>query len=152
MVKGTEEYFDSDAQVLDMDRTLQLDNYSCGAKSAFMILNYYGRAKSIANVERKLKTTEEGTSPVRIFSLLEKRGLRVLLKDRAKLRDIRDAIDDGAPVLVPLYGKHLAVAYGYSNGVIYVNDPSVMSSILCAWSTREFKDRWDRWCGIVYEG
>ena len=153
MVKGVEEYCDSGAQVLEMDRTLQLDSYSCGARSAFMILNYFGKAKSIANVERKLKTTEEGTSTERIFALLEKRGLEVVEMERAKLKDIRDAIDHGAPVLVTLHGMtHMAVVYGYSDGIIYVNDPDILASPLCGWNTQEFKSKWDRWCAVVFDG
>lgn len=152
MVKGTEEYFDSGAQVLEMDRTLQLDSYSCGARSAFMILNYFGKAKSIAKVEKKLKTTEEGTSTERIFKLLEKRGLGVVELEQAKLKDLRNAIDHGAPVLVTLHGMaHMAVVYGYSDGVIYVNDPDILASPLCGWDNREFKSKWDRYCAIVYE-
>ena len=152
MVKGVEEYCDSGAQVLDMDRTLQLDSYSCGAKSAFMVLNYYGRANSIAKVERKLKTTEEGTSTERIFALLVKRGLGVVEIERAKLKDLRNAIDHGAPVLVSLNGMaHMAVVYGYSDDTIYVNDPDILASPLCGWSTQEFKSKWDRYCAVVYE-
>jgi len=43
-------------------RSIQLDYYSCGAKSVYSILKYFGKIVSPELVERQLKTDWEGTS------------------------------------------------------------------------------------------
>ena len=54
-VKSGEEYLDPSAVTVDgIKRSLQLDKYSCGAQSCYMILDYFGKAGSIENVKKAL--------------------------------------------------------------------------------------------------
>ena len=34
-----------------MDRSMQLDGYSCGVQSYYSILKYYGKARSVDNID-----------------------------------------------------------------------------------------------------
>jgi ABC-type bacteriocin/lantibiotic exporter with double-glycine peptidase domain len=148
--KRLEEIVDRHATVLPgFERSLQLDCYTCGAQSAYMILRYYGKARSITHVTRELGTTEEGTSQPQLRTLFTKRGLLAKRINRPTLGKLRDAIERGCPLLVSLDdGGHWGVVYGYSQGSIYVADPS-WYAILCRHRTRRFLERWDRWAMIV---
>ena len=73
-----------------------MDDYSCGAQSAFVVLKYYGKARSIKNVTRELGITCDGTDSGQLRRLfaghdgttgqwrsdLERRSLPVGLQDR----------------------------------------------------------------------
>ncbi len=152
VAKSLEEYCDPDAIVLDMDRSLQLDRYSCGVQSAYMILRYYGKARSISNVEKLLGTDEDGTTESSILRLFRQRGLSVLVRPHARMKDIYHAIDEyGGPMLTYLKDNdHWSVVYGYSPDKIYVLDPSLYSARLCGWDKSYFKSRWGRWGAIAY--
>ena len=124
---GIEKWFDPDCTCLEgFTRSLQLDDYSCGAQCAFMILRFFGKARSIQNVTRQLGTDTDGTSQYQIKGLLERRGLRVKRIRAPKLKHLREAIDDNRPVLVSMDTDHWAVVCGYSRGAIYIADPSLL--------------------------
>ena len=143
---------EGDATLLDIGRSLQLDSYSCGAQSAFMILRYYGKARSPAAVARALGTNEEnGTSGEAIRSLFRQRGLRSVVRSKATLRDLKEAIDAEAPALVSLDDEgHWGVVYGYSRQKVYLADPSIRRSWRVACAKDAFRERWDRWAMIVH--
>ncbi len=46
-----ETYSDENASFLKMDRSMQLDGYSCGVQSTYSILKYYGKARSVDNID-----------------------------------------------------------------------------------------------------
>lgn len=125
-------------------RSLQLDNFSCGAQSAFMILKYFEKARSVKNVTRELGTGESGTTEQAIKSLFRKRQLRMHAFAHGTLKRLRDAIDGGCPVLVGVDGDHYAVVFGYSPGKIYLADPAVTRAVLCGGREEAFIERWDR--------
>jgi len=60
-----------------MKRSIQLDNYSCGAHCTYMILNYYNKKMSLGKIIKQLKTDKNGTSEESIFGLFRKNGLTV---------------------------------------------------------------------------
>ena len=150
-VKVIEEWADPDCRCLDgFTRSLQLDGYSCGAQCTFMILRYFGKARSIENVTRELATDTDGTSQTQIRTLLKRRGLRPKRISSPKLRHLREAIDSDCPVLIAVDdGEHWVVVYGYSPGKIYIADPALCSSIVCGRSSRDFRSRWDDWAMVV---
>jgi ABC-type bacteriocin/lantibiotic exporter with double-glycine peptidase domain len=153
--KQLEETLDPEATVLEgFERSLQIDTYSCGVQSTFMILRHFGKARTALGVERALGTTEEGTDQYQIRELLTKRGLIARRIQRPTIAKLRQAIDDGCPVLVcvdskDIEGGHWAVVYGYSPGHVFVADPSLRRAILCRHTTEEFRSRWDKWAMIV---
>ena len=131
-------------------RSLQLDDYSCGAQCAFMILRYFGKARSIGNVTRELGTDTEGTSQYQIKDLLERRGLRIKRIRAPKLKHLREAIDDNCPLLVSMDTDHWAVVCGYSRGAIYIADPSWYRSFFSRCPVENFRRRWDKWAMVVW--
>jgi ABC-type bacteriocin/lantibiotic exporter with double-glycine peptidase domain len=136
--------------VLNIERSVQLDRYSCGAQSAYMILKYFGKARSIQGVTRALGTDENGTGPEAISRVFRERGLRCRTVVNAKMADLRRSLDAEVPVLVSLHGaspeseSHWAVAYGYSEDGVYVADPSP-NGLRVRVRTAAFRKRWDRW-------
>jgi ABC-type bacteriocin/lantibiotic exporter with double-glycine peptidase domain len=153
--KHLEESLDPEATVLEgFERSLQLDYYTCGAQSTYMILRYYRRARSIDAVTKALGTTEDGTDEDQIRQLLTKRGLTARRIQRPTIAKLRQAIDAGCPVLVCLDSKdieggHWAVVYGYSPGHVFVADPCLELAILCRHTTERFRSRWDKWAMVV---
>jgi ABC-type bacteriocin/lantibiotic exporter with double-glycine peptidase domain len=151
-VKSGEEYLDPSAVTVDgIKRSLQLDKYSCGAQSCYMILDYFGKAGSIENVKKALGTTEDGTGEDEILELLREKRLVVKVIPRGTIKDICHAIDSSAPMLAYTVKKHdhWFVIYGYSDSRIYMLDPSLKKSILCSKSKEEFERYWSGWCAVV---
>jgi ABC-type bacteriocin/lantibiotic exporter with double-glycine peptidase domain len=151
-----EEQLYRDAVILPhFPRSIQLDGYSCGAKSTYIVLRYFGKRCSPATVEAELGTTWEGTSKSDIKRVLRKRGLKVVECSRMNLRELRSAIDAGSPVLVSLYENwHYSVVYGYSGRHIFVMNPSLgsMGAVKCAVRLVEWRRIFDGWGIVVSSG
>lgn len=148
--QSIEESFARDAVVLDIERSVQLDSFSCGAQVAYMCLAYHRKARSIAAVTRALDTDEEGTSTRSLLTLFRGRGLKPIVKARATLVDLRTTIDAGAPLIVSMDAEsHWSVVYGYGSGRWFVADPSIRKTLRVGLSTEVFRARWDRWAMIV---
>ena len=151
-LNGFEESIHADDSILEgLPRSLQLDRYSCGAQSAYMILRYHGKARSVKAVERALGTTEErGTPAAPILRLMRQRRLRPRIVAEATMKTLTSAIDKGAPVLVSLEdGGHWGVVYGYGAKHIWLADPSLRRAVLCRVARAAFRARWDRWAMVV---
>jgi ABC-type bacteriocin/lantibiotic exporter with double-glycine peptidase domain len=136
-------------------RSIQLDEYSCGAKSVYCILQYYRKLCTPGSVERLLQTDSDGTDVSDIKRVLKRHGLKCRTLRKPGLRDLRAAIDNDCPIFVSLYdGEHYAVVYGYSSGHIFVMNPSLdfteegVGSLRCAVGKDQFRRMWDKW-GIV---
>ena len=141
---------DNDVVLDGFGRVVQLANYSCGAQSAFMILRYFGKARSIERTIKLLGTDADGTAWLPMRSLFLQRGLLTKVTAAGMKQVIRTAIDAGSPLLVTVdEGSHWATLYGYGPGRVYVADPSLgrAARVICDWST--FKKRWDRWAALV---
>lgn len=142
---------DADDVVLDgFERSIQLDDYSCGAQVTFSILRYFGCARSVARTTALLGTDDDGTSWTAMRRLFNARGLRTRAVEDARKRDIKAAIEAGSPVVVSVDDEeHWACVFGYGDKHVYLADPSLPRSprVLVPWST--FMARWDRWAGIV---
>ena len=153
-LKKLEEKSFSSAVVLQgFPRSIQLDGYSCGAKSVYTVLKYFGKNCTPRSVERQLGTTYEGTSQTDIKRVLKERNLSYHMIRRRTLKTLRDAIDNECPIFISLYdGWHYSVVYGYSDSHIFVMNPSLdftsMGSIWNAVSKPVFRKIWDRW-GII---
>jgi predicted double-glycine peptidase len=132
-------------------RSVQLDGYSCGAKSTYMVLRYFGGRCTATSVEAELRTDEDGTSSTDIKRVLRKHGLKVHVNSDMGLRDLKSAINAGSPLLVSLYdGWHYSVVFGYSPGHVFVMNPSLgsMGSVKCAVRMVEWRRMFDGW-GVV---
>ena len=82
---------------------LQLDDYSCGAKAVFCILQFYNKQCTPESVEEQLHTDEDGTSVSDIKRVLKRYGLAFRTLRKPGLRDLKAAINDDCPVLISLY-------------------------------------------------
>jgi predicted double-glycine peptidase len=129
-------------------RSIQLDGYSCGAKSVYTILRFYNKHCTPLSVKRELHTTYEGTYIGDIKRVLKRHQLKC-----RKITNLKGAIDDGHPVLVSTHEHwHYSVVYGYSKTHYFVMNPSLgeMGNILCAIRWGEFRRVWDRWALEVF--
>ena len=137
----------------DFPRSIQLDGYSCGAKSVYTILKYFGKRCTPQGVERALHTDEYGTAVWDIKRVLKKLGLKSRTLRKPGLRDLKAAIVAGCPVLITTWqAEHYSVVYGYSDSKIFIANPSIdvsgVGRLSCAVPKAEFRRAWDRY-GIV---
>lgn len=141
------------AIILDgFHRSIQIDNYSCGANSAYAILKYHGKNLSVEDVRTGAKTSADGTWGNDVIKLFRKKRLSVSIKRSGVWNDIKDAINlKAAPVLISVDDNHFSVVYGYDNKakVVFVADPSFLVPWF-AMDRKEFLQRyWDRWAAVV---
>ena len=149
VIKFFEEKAKSAKIIRGIKRSIQMDNYSCGAHCTYMIVNYYNRKMSLGKIIKQLKTDEKGTSEKSIFDLLKKNGLTVKENWNASRRDIKKAVDNGSPILISMYKYHWSIIYGYTRTGIFILDSS-LGFILNEWNWKEFLKVWDdRWIAIV---
>jgi len=150
-IKDVEEVLSADSVVLKMKRSVQLDTYSCGAQSVYMILNYYNKDKTLNEIKDSLNTNEtDGTDTKQILNYLVDNELEVQINEKGAISSIQAAIGNGYPVLITVDdGDHWAVVYGYSNDGIFVLDSS-RSRFLNQWGYGEFIKRWDEnWIAVI---
>jgi len=148
-----EERLSGGATVLGIRRSVQLTTWGCGAHSAFMVLEYFHKARSITAVSKALGTDESGTSTMAILRLFRRRGLKPRINARATLQHLATALDQGAPCVVSMdNGEHFAVAFGHDRdqSVILLADPSIRRSLRVRVQTETFCARWDRWLMAVH--
>ena len=138
-------------------RSIQLDDYSCGAKAVYCILQFYGKRSTPKSVKEQLHTDEDGTSVSDIKRVFRRYHLNYRTLRKPGLRHLKAAIDDECPVLISLYGgSHYSVIYGFSDSHIFVSNPSLniltgYGSIRCAITNAEFRKIWDKYAVIVSE-
>ena len=152
-IKDIEEVLSADSVVLKMKRSIQLDNYSCGAQCVYTILNYFNKDKTLNEIKESLGTTEtDGTGTKQILNYLIRNGLDVQIYEKATISSIQDAIENGYPMLITVDdGDHWVVVYGYSDDGIFVLDSS-RKRFLNQWGYGEFIKRWDEnWIAVVKE-
>ena len=150
-LNGLEE--DENDSVLDMERSLQLDKYTCGVQSAFSILKYYGKARSVQSVEEYLGPDEKvGTTETAIYRLFRDRKLKISKRDKANISTIKESIHEyESPMLTTINDyNHWVVVYGYSSTHIYVLDPVIFRPSV-KWKKEKFKSAWDKWGAIIYK-
>ena len=152
----TEEQLHPDATLLkSFPRSIQLNQYSCGAKSTYTILKYFGKKCTPQSVEKALRTDEDGTAVSDIKRVFKQYGLQCRTLRMPMIKDLKAAIDGGCPVLISLYeGEHYAAFFGQSRTHAFVMNPSLdatedgVGSVSVAVTLEKFRKIWDRW-GIV---
>ena len=144
--KVREERSEANAVLIDkMRRSIQLDRYSCGAQSTFMVLEHFGRARSIESVEKALGMTRDGTSQTSIIQLLRARGLRVSIIRKKSIRTIEKFFARECPIIAHMSGgdeDHWVVLYGCSRSHIWILDPSPRKTIGVRITRARFRQRW----------
>jgi ABC-type bacteriocin/lantibiotic exporter with double-glycine peptidase domain len=138
--------------ILPMRRVLQLDNYSCGLQSAYVILRYFGKVDSVDDVKYDGRLNiQKGIDTDYLLKILKTNGLVANINENATIDDITDALVEGNPILISIDNdEHWIVVYGFSEDRIFVLDSSLRSSVRCSWSVEEFLKRWDdNWIVVI---
>jgi len=151
IIKSIEE-LDPNAVVLpNIVRSLQLDFYSCGVQSVFVILNYFRKSPSVDTIERELQTDHTGTSLGAMERVFKKRGFKCWIIRKLSLKQIRDYIDADSSVLITTLDRwRYAVVYGYSEEHVFVVDPSVRCNLFCRIPKKRFlEQQWDKWMMVA---
>lgn len=137
--------------ILNMDRVIQLNRYSCGLQTALVILKYYRKIKSIDEIpyDRKL-IKKEGIDTEPLLNLIKSKGVKVEVNEKADLDDIKDALRNAKPMFISIdEGEHWVVIYGFGHDRIFVLDSALTSSLNCSWSYDDFLERWDEnWIAV----
>lgn len=116
--------FLSDADVLiDVPALRQYGDYTCGATCVQMLMNWlypYEADLNLTAYEELLGTTpENGTSPDAILRYFEENGVEFAALHSLTLDDLRQKLDAGHPVLLPLQAWSSA-----EDGSYQLDDPS----------------------------
>jgi ABC-type bacteriocin/lantibiotic exporter with double-glycine peptidase domain len=128
-----------EVRVIDLPDTRQTYPYDCGAKASQTILAYYGHDVREDKILKFLGTTEDGTNVKNIVKLFKRFGLHTI-EGQLTVEGLREAIDKGWPVLMPIQAwvddllgvdwstakdeGHYVVAIGYREGDIIFEDPA----------------------------
>lgn len=132
-------------------RSLQLDDYSCGARSVYMILRHMGIYRPYTLVKHQLGTEpEHGTCVEPMVRMFRKHGLRVGYRPQMTMKDLRYAFERSAVALIHLDGDHIGVVHGMDEAWVYIADPSFTRCPGRRISIKKFRKRWTNWGMIVY--
>lgn len=97
--------------ILDMYRVIQLDTFSCGIQSAYVILKYFGKVETINDIlydKRILQKDGIDTNP--LLNLLRSNGVKVTVNKNADIDDIKEALIERKPILISIDdGEHWVV-------------------------------------------
>ena len=130
----------------DFKRSFQLDDYSCGPRSAYMIVRHFGIWWApYLKVKKDLKTTEDGVTVRPILQFFRKHKLKTRYMPTMYFRDLKAALSRDAVVMVHVDGDHLAVVHGVTDSHVYLADPSVMRTLGRRITKETFFRRWSRW-------
>jgi len=134
-----------------LERSLQLDDYSCGAHCTRMVLRHLlGSAPSIPALKDELRTTKDGTTSTAIQRVLRARGMRVGLRPRLKIAELVAALEEGKLAIVYLDDEHYGVAYRATDSSIYLADPSILRQVGREVPRAKFLRRWtSHWALLV---
>jgi ABC-type bacteriocin/lantibiotic exporter with double-glycine peptidase domain len=151
-LKSIEEFLDSSPICLDIKKSVQLDRFSCGIHSAFMILNYLNKVKYLREINYNTELLKkDGIDTEPLLNIIRSFSCSFKVNSNAFLSDIAKAVNDKKPILISVDdGEHWVVVYGYSKNCVYVLDPSPLSAIKCRWNVKTFLKRWDEnWIAVV---
>jgi ABC-type bacteriocin/lantibiotic exporter with double-glycine peptidase domain len=136
----------------DFKRCWQMDEYSCGARSVYMILRHYGFKISYREVKEGVECDPDGTEVKPIRRFLKEFGLPMRYQPTMYMKDLKKALADGGVVIVAVDGDHYAVVHGMDlkKKVMAIADPAPAR---CFWRTqpaKAFRKRWNYWGLVVF--
>lgn len=148
LAESVQEY-DSDAFVLDVPVSIQLNRYSCGVESTLAVLSFFKIGTSRKEVMRQLKASFWGVDEHDIMRALDMNGLPHRVMEDGTTRRLRNALKNRCPIIVALdEDSHWGVVYGSSRGHILLMDPDPLQMFHTTHTEEEFWERWGGW-GIV---
>lgn len=140
---------------ISLPELAQEDSFSCGPAVLKAILYYYGIGPaSIETIENETHTSQEdGTSPNDLSLAAAKYGLKVEIKEKMTINQLKSAINSNRPVVcaIQAYGDnksykdykfgHYVIAIDYDDKNIYFQDPNLHDERGYL-PVDEFLDRW----------
>ncbi len=135
---------------LDLPGYQQLDNYSCGAVAAAMVVKFLKPAMSFERIYAAVSPHREyGTATSRVIRALSSLGIRGSRKQSLSFDDICTAIDAGRPVMLCVTTNekgtdHWVVIYGYGRrpNLVFVAGQGWPFVVRHRMPWREFRHRW----------
>jgi len=101
----------------------------CGPASLKILLGYYGKDYSEAELGKICRTTtEKGTNHADLLAGIRKLGYEPVAKENATLEDLKEWIAKDTPVIVGWWSTdddHYSVVYGIDDRNIYLMDPEL---------------------------
>lgn len=113
----------------------QNDDFCCGPASLQMAFAFFKKFENQKKLERKAKTSHNGTTHKNMINLALKGGFYCYVNENSNILEIKDIIKSGLPVIVNFIEPsenegHYAVVSGFAKSNIVLNDP---------WNGRNFK-------------
>ena len=135
--------------VLPVANFKQRTNYSCGAASMLMVLEYFGRKFTEKQMIRMARATpEKGTDMKDMVAVAKSLGFKTRWKQNWTLQEVKKELNIGLPVIVnfqhsPKFGEgHYAVIVGYTDDEFIISDPSNDESAYRREKIEHFMKRW----------
>lgn len=131
---------------INLPKVTQKTHYSCGPAALLSVFKYFGVNTTEELLIDLLKTdSQNGTSPYRISRYAKKLGFNSRLKKNMSLDDVVEYLDNKIPVICPIYAYgtgHYVVIIGYSNDLVFFEDPMLqVSRGILTWE--DFNKRWE---------
>jgi predicted double-glycine peptidase len=142
---------------IDFPSGRQTFDFDCGAKALQLVMTYYGMDVSEGELWKQLEVSSQGTPLKNMITVAEKYGFNVSARCGFTLKEIREYVDRGVPVIVLVQAwvrkpmtleewredyddGHYAIVIGHYNTIIVFEDPA---SYRKTWMTdKEFMARW----------
>lgn len=142
-------------KIIEFPDLRQMTTYSCGASALQSVLFYYGIDTKELELSKKLKTTPDwGTEHTEIEKIAIEYGLKVEMKEKMTIEDLKKFIDNKIPVILAIQAwqdrkinyendyddGHYVVAIGYDDKKIIFEDPSTIGRGFLTYE--ELEKRW----------
>lgn len=126
-------------RILDLPKTRQVENWTCGANVVQKICQYYGEDYREMDLVKMLKATpDNGTDLQPIMDFFISKNFKIDIKERMTIPELKAYIDQGIPVILMLQAwvrdttelrgwdnGHFSVCIGYTRNELLFADPSL---------------------------
>ena len=134
------------------DRSIQMDEYSCGAHAVFMIAKHCGMKIKYKEVKKELGTNTNGTKVRQMLAFFYRHKFRAHRVSNMRFRELKSYLGHNEVVLVHVDGDHFAVVHGITENYVYMADPSIDRMYGLRLPKKKFKKRWKKWGIAVSRG
>jgi hypothetical protein len=126
-------------KILDIPKTRQAENWTCGANAVQKICGYYGEDYREMDLVKILKSTpENGTELQPIIDFFVKAKFKIDVKEHMTIAELKEYIDKDIPVILMIQAwmknqsectgwsnGHFTVCIGYTRDEVLFADPSL---------------------------
>ncbi|MEI7726197.1 MAG: C39 family peptidase [Bacteroidota bacterium] len=126
-------------KILDLPKTRQAANWTCGANAVQKICAYYGEDYREMDLVKTLKSTpDNGTDLQPMIDFFINAKFKIDVRERMTIADLKAYVDKGIPVILMIQGwvknkseyqgwsnGHYSVCIGYTKDELLFADPSL---------------------------